>query len=132
MTDEKKQDSPRPFEMPPKGEPLFKDYIGKFWVISQTYDPHEFYIGFVENITKERITLNPFKGFKYDKEKKVNLTSLIKRDYYIEYDSRSKLKYQSVEKSTIERWCAHENEEILKELKYKNLGLIRRIFKKIF
>ncbi len=126
-----KQETPK-FGMIPQPEPLFKDYIGKFWVISQTYDPKEFYVGFVQDMNKGRITLNPFKGFQYDKEKRVNLCRLINEDYYIEYDSQSKLKYQSIKKNTIQWWCAHENEEILKQLKYKNLGLIGRFLKKLF
>lgn len=131
MVDENK-DEKRPYSMTPQERPSYNEYIGKFLVISQTHDPREPYIGFVKDMNNKKIILNPFKGFEYDKEQKLNLNKLVKGDHCIEYDPRTKFNFRSTNEDTINEVCYRENKEILKRIEYKNLGLIRRFFKDIF
>lgn len=134
MSDEKEKNTKerRPYSMSPQEKPSYHEYIGKYWVISQTHDPREPYIGFVKDMDEKKIILDPFKGFEYNQEQGLNLNKLVDGEHRIEYDLRVKFNFRSTNRDTINEVCYRENKNIFKIIKDENLGLIRRFFKYIF
>lgn len=94
--------------------------IGK-WYLAHFIGTNEYHVGRIKYIEPGKIILNPFKGLRYDANKKKSLFSLINEDSEILYNSnQTNIEFEPTTKKTILNIINDQNEGILKALLKNN------------